>query len=113
MYKELSLREVFLSFAGYRHPNHRVHGAIAALTAGGQLQVRTGAKRWELLNHSGVVVGQLAGGFEAPPDMRCISAKVHAIATWSREQSEPQYQSSLRCDNWEVVLPELVFEPES
>ena len=113
IHKELSLREVFLSFAGYRHPNHRVHGAIAALTAGDHLQVRTGVKRWELLNHNGVVVGELAGSFEAPAGLRCISAKVHAIATWSREQSEPQYQSSLRCDNWEVVLPELVFEPDS
>lgn len=113
LHKELSLREVFLSFAGYRHPNHRVHDAIAALTASDQLQVHIGTKRWELLDHNGVVVGQLAGGFEAPPGMRCISAKVHAIATWSREQSEPQYQSSLLCDNWEVVLPELVFEPES
>ena len=113
IHKELSLREVFLSFAGYRHPTHRVHGAIAALTAGDHLQVRTGVKRWELLDHNGVVVGELAGSFEAPAGMRRISAKVHAIATWSREQSEPQYQSSLHCDNWEVVLPELVFEPDS
>ncbi len=113
LHKELSLREVFLSFAGYRHPNHRVHGAIAALTAGDQLQVRTGAKRWELLDHNGVVVGQLAGSFEAPAGMRCFSAEVHAIATWSREQSEPQYQSGLRCDSWEVVVPALVFEPDS
>ena len=113
IHKELSLREVFLSFAGYKHPDHRVHGAIAALTAGDPLQVRTGAKRWELLDHNGVVVGRLALGFEAPPGMRCISAKVHAIATWDREYSEPQYQSGLQCDRWEVVLPELVFEPSS
>ena len=113
LHKELSLREVFLSFARYRHPNHRIHGAIAALTASDQLQVRIGAKRWELLDHNGVVVGQLAGSFEAPAGMRCISAKVHAIATWSREQSEQQYRNCLQCDRWEVVLPELVFQPDS
>ena len=45
--------------------------------------------------------------------MRCIFAKVLAIATWSREYSEPQYQSRLLCDTWEVVVPELVFEPNS
>ena len=27
-------------------------------------------------------------------------------------QTEPEYQSGLLCDEWEVVVPELVFEPE-
>ena len=112
-YTRLSLRDVFLSFAGYRHPGHPVHGAIAALSAGAPLQVRVGASRWEILDSKGTVVGQLAGNFEAPPEMRCIFAKVLAIATWSREYSEPQYQSRLLCDTWEVVVPELVFEPNS
>ena len=112
-YHGLGLRNVFLSFAGYKHTNHPVHGAIAALTAGDPLQVRVGARRWELLDHNGMVVGRLAGNFEAPPGMRCISAKVHAIATWDREYSEPQYQRGLQCDSWEVVLPEMVFEPDS
>ena len=84
---------------------------IAALSAGDPLQVRAGANRWELLDGNGTVVGQLAGGFKAPPDMRCTDATVLAIATWGRERSEPQYQSPLRCDTWEVVVPELVFEP--
>ena len=112
-YRRLSLRDVFLSFAGYRHPGHPLHGAIAALSAGDPLQVRVGANRWELLDGNGTVVGQLAGGFKAPPDMHCTDATVLAIATWDRERSEPQYQSALRCDTWEVVVPELVFEPDS
>ena len=112
-YRRLSLGDVFLSFAGYRHPGHPLHGAIAALSAGDPLQVRVGANRWELLDGNGTVVGQLAGGFKAPPDMRCTDARVLAIATWGRELSEPQYQSALRCDTWEVVAPELVFEPDS
>ncbi|MXZ19534.1 MAG: RecQ family ATP-dependent DNA helicase [Caldilineaceae bacterium SB0665_bin_25] len=112
-YKQLSLRDVFLSYAGYRHPNHSLHNAIAALSPGDPLQVRAGPSKWELLDRNGTVVGQLAGSFKAPPKMRCTSAKVLAIATWRREYSEPQYQSNLRCDSWEVVVPELVFEPAS
>ena len=113
IYRQLGLGDVFLSFAGYRSPNHPVHGAIAALSAGAPLQVRVGANRWELLDSKGTVVGQLAGNFEVPPEMRCIFAKVLAIATWRREHSEPQYQGRLLCDTWEVVVPELVFEPNS
>ena len=112
-YKQLSLRNVFLSYAGYRHPNHPLHSAIAALSPGDPLRLRVGARRWELLNSSGMVVGQLASNFEPPSGTRCTSAKVLAIATWSQEYSEPQYQRSLRCDTWEVVVPELVFEPSS
>ena len=111
-YRRLSLRDVFLSFAGYRPSGHTVHRAISALVPGDQLQVHTGAKRWELLDRKGTVVGHLAGSFKAPSSMTCTYATVYAIATWDRERSEPQYRRHLRCDSWEVVVPELVFEPE-
>ena len=112
-YRRLSLRDVFLSFAGYRRAGHPVHRAIAALSPGDRLQVRIESGRWELLDRNGVVVGRLAGRFKLPTGMRCSYATVLAIATWDRESSEPQYQEGLRCNRWEVVVPELVFEPES
>ena len=112
-YRRLSLRDVFLSFAGYKRPDDPVHRAIGALSAGDPLQVRAGLNRWSLLDRHGTVVGQLAAGFEGPPDMRCTSAAVLAIATWDRDSSEPEYRDRLRCDAWEVVVPELVFEPDS
>ena len=111
-YRRLSLRDVFLSFAGYRSPGDPVHRAIGALSPGDLLQVRVGPRRWELLDRNGTVVGQLAGGFQAPSGMRPAFATALAIVGWDRERSEPQYQDGLRCDSWEVVVPELVFEPE-
>lgn len=38
-YRRLGLRDVFLSFAGYRSPEHAVHHAIAALLQGDSLRV--------------------------------------------------------------------------
>ena len=102
---------MFLSFAGYRRPGDPVHRAIASLSPGDHLQVRAGPNRWELLDGKGTVVGQLAASFEVPDGMRCKFATVLAIVTWSREKSEQQYQDDLRCDEREVVAPELVFEP--
>ena len=82
------------------------------LSPGDPIQVRPGQKRWEILNHTGTVVGQLASKFEAPPGMRCVYASVLAIATWDRERSDPQYREGIRSDAWELVVPELVFEPQ-
>ena len=65
-YRRLSLRDVFLSFAGYRPEGHPVHNAIANLSPGDPLRARQGANRWELLDRNGTVVGQLAGSFDVP-----------------------------------------------
>ena len=112
-YRRLSLRDVFISFAGYRSHDHAVHGAVAALSPGDILKVRSGSPRWELLDCNGIVVGQLASGFEGIAEMKCSFAKVLAVVSWDREHSEPEYQKVIRCDSWEVVVPELVFEPNS
>ena len=113
IYRRLSLRDVFLSYAGYRPSDDPVHRAIASLSPGDRLQVRAGPNRWELLEINGQVVGQLARGFEVPQGMRCSSATVLAVVIWSRKNSEAQYHDGLLCDEWEVVVPELVFEQEA
>ena len=110
-YQRLSLRDVFLSFGGYRGPEHPVHAAVAALAPGDPLQARMGADRWELLDQNGTVVGQLARGFRAASGVRCAFATVMAVVEWDRERSDPDYRDGLRGESWEVVVPEIVFEP--
>ena len=113
-YRRPSLDEINLGFAGRQRSRHPVHRAISALEPGDPLVARVDAReRWELLDRSETVVGRLARAFEPPAGMRCVSAAVHAVVTWSREASEPEFQSGLRCDRWEVVVPELIFEPEA
>ena len=65
-YRRLSLRDVFLSFAGYRQSGHPVHRAIASLSPGDRLQVRLGSGRWELLDQGGTVVGTACQQFRGP-----------------------------------------------
>ena len=111
-YRRPGLNEVNLGFAGRRQARHPVHRAIAALSPGDPLNVRVvDGGRFELLDRSGTVVGRLAKGFGPPRSSRCIAATVRAVVTWSREESEPQYRDGLKCNDWEVVVPELVFEP--
>ena len=102
-----------LGFAGRRSERDPIHRRIAALSPGDPLNARiTDQGRWELLDSAGTPVGRLAKSFKPPAAMRCRSAEVRAVVGWSREASEPQFRDSIRCDTWEVVVPEIEFEPD-
>ena len=112
-YVRPGLDEVDLGFAGRRDRRDPVHDALAALSPGEPLETRIAeGDRWLLLDCNGRVVGRLAGNgkFTPPSGTRCRSAEVLAILRWSRDASEPRYRDSLKCDTWEVLVPELVFE---
>ncbi len=108
-----SLRDVDLGFAGRRHARDPVHGVVAALSVRDPLDVRIERNGyWVLLDRAGRAAGRLARSFEPPAGMRCRSAQVFAVVSWSREASDPKYRDAARCEAWEVVVPELVFEPD-
>ena len=112
-YRRLGLDDVHVGFAGRYGARHPLHRAIAALAPGDPLEVQVaGHGPWKLLDREGLVVGRLARKFEPPAGMRCVAAAVHAVVAWSREASEPEFQGGTKCDRWEVVVPELVFEPD-
>ena len=110
-YRPLTLSDVYLGFAGSKPSSDRAHRAIAALSPGDRLKVQPQSDRWEIRDNAGVVLGTLSRKFEPLNGMRCIDATVLAISTWSRERADPKYQQRLKNDTWEVVIPELVFEP--
>ena len=110
-YLSASLDKVDIGFAGRYVVEHRVHRLIAALAAGDELDAKpTERGGWSLYDAHGAVVGRMARRFEPPSGKTCLHAKVGAIVRWSRALSQPKYRDSARCDEWEVVVPELVFE---
>ena len=68
-------------------------------------------EHWALVDSRDNIVGWLARAYTPPAGMSCIAASVAAIIIWEREQSEPEYHDRLRCERWEVVVPDLVFAP--
>ncbi|HNC51597.1 MAG TPA: RecQ family ATP-dependent DNA helicase [Accumulibacter sp.] len=112
-YRQLHPGEVDLSFAGRHPPTHPIQQAIAALTPSATLHLRHEHRHWLLRDDGENVVGRLAAAYTPPAGMHCIAARVGAILVRRREDSEPEYRAGIRCERWEVVLPELVFAPAS
>ena len=110
-YSRLTLGEVDLGFAGRRAPDHAVHQAIAALSAGDAIELRTEREHRALVDGKGNTVGWLARAYAPPAGASCIAASVAAIIVREREDSEPEYRDLARCERWEVVVPDLVFAP--
>jgi len=110
-YQRMRLTDVDLGFAGRSEKGAPIHRAIAALGAGSPLALRCERERWLLKDSKGVLVGRLAASYAPPKRMACIAARVAAIVSWTRADSSAEYQSLARCDTWETVIPELVFEP--
>ncbi|HVK53506.1 MAG TPA: RecQ family ATP-dependent DNA helicase, partial [Burkholderiales bacterium] len=109
-YQRLALKDVDISFAGRYLPNDSIHRAIAALEPESPLDLKQNDGRWEL-RYGEVVVCRLARAFKPPANMTCVTARVLAIVVWRKEDTDPEYLDRIRCERWEVVLPELVFEP--
>lgn len=106
-----SLQDVVLSHAGWQKASAPIHHHLAALRTGDFLQLAQDEKGYLLLNAAGQPVGRLSKKFTAPPGLSCLSARVHAVLTWRKLDSAPEYQDRCQSERWEVVLPELVFGP--
>ncbi len=106
------LRDVDLGWAGRHTPENPCHAAIAGLAVGDPLRVEgSGGNRLLLDARTDAPVGRLAQAFQLLADHELGRCSVAAVLRWSRALTPPEYAASVRCDDWEVVLPEFVFAP--
>ncbi len=110
-YLRLSLSEVDLGFAGRHESTHSVHSAIARLNTGDRIKLRQNRNQWELMDSQGNIVGRMAQAFVLPSGCISVEANVAAIVCRKREDSQPEFRHLMRCAEWEVVVPDLVFAP--
>jgi len=108
-YRRLTLRDVDLGYTGRYTPGHPVHQAVDSLTAGDRLQLQRRQDRWNLQDLHGRTVGRLSQSFTPPVGMDCVDARVTAVII--RRRADDEYPELIRCESWEVIVPELVFEP--
>jgi ATP-dependent DNA helicase RecQ len=101
---------VDLSFAGRLREGDPALKAIAAARPGDPVHLFRDGDRWRVDNAKGQTLARLSRAFVPPEGTTFLRGDVAAILNWRREDGDEEYHHLLRRDEWEVVLPELVFE---
>jgi ATP-dependent DNA helicase RecQ len=103
-------RLVDLSFAGRLKPGHSSLAAISAARAGDPVHLTRPRDRWQITDARGQTLGRMSARFAPPEGTRFLKGEIAAILSWRRKDGDEDYDRHLQRDDWEVILPELVFE---
>jgi ATP-dependent DNA helicase RecQ len=101
---------VDLSFAGRLRSSDPSLAAIAAARPGDPIHLIRDGDRWRIENAKGQTLARLSRAFAPPEGTTFLRGEVAAILNWRREDGDEEYHHLLRRGEWDVVLPELVFE---
>jgi ATP-dependent DNA helicase RecQ len=109
VYQVPDLKTVDLSFAGRVGAGNAALDAIAAARAGDPLKLVRYEDTWTLQTPDGLSLGRMAKSWSLPDGHSFQRGAVGAIIRWRRSDCGEEYWNRIRRDEWEVVLPELVF----
>lgn len=100
---------VDLSFAGRLPETSPTLTAIAEAEIDDKVTLERSDGKWLILDIEGRVLGRMAGSWAPPEGTQLVSGKVGAIVRWRKTDNEEAFRTYLKRDEWEAVLPELVF----
>lgn len=104
------IKMVDLSFAGRQGDRHIIHEAIMEARVGAPVRLSSVRDRWQIEDLQGRTLGQMSKAFAPPIGTKFITGEIAAIIHWRKADSDERFHHLLKRDNWEVVVPELVFE---
>jgi ATP-dependent DNA helicase RecQ len=100
---------VDLSYAGRLPSTNQTHSAIAAAKVDDPVMLELRDGKWMILDQDRRILGRMAGSWAPPDGTTLVSGKVGAIVRWRKSDNEERYQTYIKHEEWETVLPELIF----
>ncbi len=111
-YDVLSLKDLFINYAGHKKPDDSLHKKISALCPGDTLSMMTSNHDIDLLNIDGDCVAKLSKESAAlwSSRIRHIERlKVIAMIQRYIDDSGEEFRSRCQCECWEIPLVEVVY----
>jgi ATP-dependent DNA helicase RecQ len=111
-YEIIGLDEIFLSYAGMRSPNTKIHNELSRLKVGDALNLLPSGNKLILQTQSGFNVAHLSAKGRKRWESRLnqIQAiKVKAIVTRYKDEGEGQSKMPIRSESWEIPVVEIVW----
>ena len=100
---------VDLSYAGRLANSDPTHAAIAAAKVDDPVTLELRGGKWIILDRARRPLGRMAGNWAPPEGTALVSGKVGAVVRWRKSDNEERYQTYIKHEEWETILPELVF----
>jgi len=108
-YQMPDVQMVDLSYAGRLDAGNPALNAIKAAQVGDPISLTHEGGRWLVKDTENRTIGRMAQRFVFPEGLPLLRGTIGAIIRWRRSDSDEAFQNSMRRDEWEVILPELVF----
>lgn len=108
-YQMPDLKLVDLSWAGRLKSGHKSLSAIAAARIGDPIQLVAEKDTWLVKDRQGHTLARMAKSWSPPEGRRFLSGEVGAIVRWRKTDSREEFRIHLKRDEWEAILPEMVF----
>lgn len=103
------LKRVDLSWAGRLRDGHPALAAIAAAEVDDPVTLAEVKGVWTILDAAGRPLGRMARAYRPPEGLPLLRGRIGAIVRWRKADNAEEYRTHIRRDDWEAVLPELVF----
>lgn len=108
-YQLPDLKLVDLSWAGRLASTNPALAAIMEAQVGEPITLVAIDDTWMIQDAQGRILGRMARAWAPPKGRSFLRGEVGAIVRWRKVDNKEEYRAQLRRDQWEVVLPELVF----
>jgi ATP-dependent DNA helicase RecQ len=108
-YQMPDVQMVDLSFAGRLLDGNPALNAIKAAQVGDPIGLMHEGGKWLVKDRENRTIGRMSQRFVWPEGLALLRGTIGVIIRWRRSDSDEAFQNSMRRDEWEVILPELVF----